>query len=308
MSHKQKISTTSKTGYFLVIAAGILMAILFVYSLFVGLRINIVYTSLLNSSIEIKNHIATARFEFLKSIDSPSDETFKRAIQSLDLAEIKTQAMLQSQENLSILLIPDSNVKLAHEVQQLQKLLLEYRGLAKEIKPGEKVEISAETKIQWEFLYSSMDDQRTAVENEINMAQKFYLKIFRIMQYVLIALSIIMCAFTITVMLSSEKQKRLFKKQLEFSVHEAQVGMHKTTKFEKALTESRRKLDTLVGNLPGMVYSCKVGQVWEMDYVSDKCLHVTGYKADELMNKTVLYYDELISHLTQNDEKIQRAM
>jgi PAS domain S-box-containing protein len=71
-------------------------------------------------------------------------------------------------------------------------------------------------------------------------------------------------------------------------------GNRYRTKAEEAYQEAQRKLNTLVQNLPGMVYRSKVDQVWTFDYVSDMCMQVTGYKADDLINNSKISYYDLI--------------
>lgn len=61
---------------------------------------------------------------------------------------------------------------------------------------------------------------------------------------------------------------------------------------ETSFRESQRKLSTLLGNLPGMVYRCLNDKGWTMEYVSQGCETLTGYESsDLLMNKTVAYND-----------------
>lgn len=52
---------------------------------------------------------------------------------------------------------------------------------------------------------------------------------------------------------------------------------------QRELRESERRLSTLLGNLPGMVYRCRdeAGQ-WAMQFVSDGCRRLTGHPPQEL--------------------------
>ncbi|MBU1356407.1 MAG: PAS domain S-box protein [Candidatus Edwardsbacteria bacterium] len=56
------------------------------------------------------------------------------------------------------------------------------------------------------------------------------------------------------------------------------------------LKESQRKLETLMGNLPGMVYRCRNDRDWTMEITNDACRDLTGYDpADIIANKTVSF-------------------
>ncbi len=48
---------------------------------------------------------------------------------------------------------------------------------------------------------------------------------------------------------------------------------------EKAIYESQRRLVTLMGNLQGMAYRCKVDRDWTMEFVSNGSFQLTGYIA-----------------------------
>lgn len=60
------------------------------------------------------------------------------------------------------------------------------------------------------------------------------------------------------------------------------------------LQDDRRMLAVLMDNLPGMVYRCQSNADWTMDFVSQGCINVTGYTADELVNNAVVSFGELI--------------
>jgi PAS domain S-box-containing protein len=58
----------------------------------------------------------------------------------------------------------------------------------------------------------------------------------------------------------------------------------------RELEESQRRLSTLMGNLPGMAYRCQNDRDWTMEFLSEGCIPLTGYKPEELvMNKRISY-------------------
>jgi len=61
-----------------------------------------------------------------------------------------------------------------------------------------------------------------------------------------------------------------------------------------ALEESRREMETLLSNLPGMAYRCRNDREWTMVFVSEGCYDLTGYTTDDLMNNRRISYNEII--------------
>ncbi len=64
---------------------------------------------------------------------------------------------------------------------------------------------------------------------------------------------------------------------------------------ELALQESQRTMTTLLSNLQGMVYRCRNDSEWTMDFVSQGCLNLTGYKPEDLIANYKLSYFDLIN-------------
>jgi PAS domain S-box-containing protein len=63
---------------------------------------------------------------------------------------------------------------------------------------------------------------------------------------------------------------------------------------EESLRESKRRLSTLIGNLPGMAYRCQNDENWTMEFISEGCQALTGYVPSDLIGNQVLSYGELI--------------
>ena len=58
---------------------------------------------------------------------------------------------------------------------------------------------------------------------------------------------------------------------------------------EAGARESHRTLETLIGNLPGIVFRCLNDPSWPMEFVSDGCLELTGYPAEDFVSGRVHY-------------------
>lgn len=65
--------------------------------------------------------------------------------------------------------------------------------------------------------------------------------------------------------------------------------------MENALIESERSKAVLLSNLPGMAYRCNYDRDWTMQFVSEGCYELTGYKASSLINNKDLSFNDLIA-------------
>jgi len=79
---------------------------------------------------------------------------------------------------------------------------------------------------------------------------------------------------------------------------------------EDSLKESQRALSTLMGNLPGMAYRCKNDPQWTMEFVSEGCYELTGYRSEDLINNYMISYGDLIHPNDRQDvwDKIQQVL
>jgi PAS domain S-box-containing protein len=64
---------------------------------------------------------------------------------------------------------------------------------------------------------------------------------------------------------------------------------------ERIIAQQKRELSTLMSNLPGMAYRCSNNLNRTMEFVSEGCYQITGYRKDELINDKTISYASLIN-------------
>jgi diguanylate cyclase (GGDEF)-like protein/PAS domain S-box-containing protein len=67
-----------------------------------------------------------------------------------------------------------------------------------------------------------------------------------------------------------------------------------------------RLLTTITDNLVGMIYRCRIDAIWTMEYVSEGCRKLTGYRPDELVFNNRVSYDQMT--LPEDREHVSRAI
>jgi two-component system, OmpR family, sensor histidine kinase KdpD len=97
----------------------------------------------------------------------------------------------------------------------------------------------------------------------------------------------------ITVRKRAEEALKRLNAELEVRVSERtkalQEEISERHKAEKELFESRRALGTLISNLPGIAYRCSSRPEGPMEFVSEGCIAITGYRPDDFTCNRVLY-------------------
>ncbi len=56
---------------------------------------------------------------------------------------------------------------------------------------------------------------------------------------------------------------------------------------EEKLQKNEKQLSNLMSNLPGMAYRCKYDSAWTMEFVSQGCVELTGYLANEIIGNGI---------------------
>ena len=76
----------------------------------------------------------------------------------------------------------------------------------------------------------------------------------------------------------------------------AVIGVDVTDRetLQHEVEDARRRLQTLIANLPGIAYRCRNDTDWTMEFLSDGCRDITGYAAVELIGNQRRSYAGLI--------------
>ncbi|WP_148665342.1 EAL domain-containing protein [Sulfurifustis variabilis] len=80
-------------------------------------------------------------------------------------------------------------------------------------------------------------------------------------------------------------------------------------RVEEALRESERRLTTLMDNLPGAVYRCRNDDDWTVEFISEGCLALTGFRPAEFVENRRTYAS--VIHPEDRDgvwEQVQAAL
>lgn len=72
------------------------------------------------------------------------------------------------------------------------------------------------------------------------------------------------------------------------------TDIDKRKSYEMALKEKQRTFETLISNLPGVVYKCRNDPDWTMEFLSEGCLELTGYHVEDFLFNKKLAYNDII--------------
>ena len=69
--------------------------------------------------------------------------------------------------------------------------------------------------------------------------------------------------------------------------------------------DQARMLELLLGHLNGMVYRCRLDPTWTMEFVSDGCRALTGYRPDELLLNSRVSYEDVTFPADRGPVRVQ---
>ncbi len=101
------------------------------------------------------------------------------------------------------------------------------------------------------------------------------------------------------IQLNSELEKKnrelaVINNQLESANNQLIESRSEVVEKNEMLNENRRKLSTLIANLPGIAYRCLNNKDWTMEFISSGCFFITGYNEEDLIGNNKISFNEII--------------
>ena len=306
MSSPTSLEKSGKIFYIFILIVGSLISFTILFSLLAGIRINFIYSTLIDSAVKVRISVSEARRELLKNINEPHTETLQQAWGFLEIAEFNSRLLLEEKDKFGFLNLSVKSYGLRKRIQELQALLVSYKDLSYKINSETDTLNVMNLKNQWEQNFNEINLKTQQVQDELLKILNIQLKNFKLTQFGLVGLSILISFISIFIFYRYEKQGISFKRRLADASNTIENGTMKTTVAEEALLETQRRLATLVNNLPGMVYRSKKDSHYNMEYISEKCFFITGYTADELIENKFKPFSDLIN--AEDIVKIQKQV
>ncbi len=102
--------------------------------------------------------------------------------------------------------------------------------------------------------------------------------------------------------------KRINKRaeKLEEINEQLTLELNERRMITESLQESEQQFRTLVDNIPGAIYRCKVDEEWTMEFLSDAIQEISGYSAFDFIENRERSYRSIIHH--DDIEKYEKAI
>jgi len=106
---------------------------------------------------------------------------------------------------------------------------------------------------------------------------------------------------TITRSDGSQLIVEMHSKRMPDGTHQAFMRDVTTRKHTEAqINEQKRFLETLIGNLPGIVYRCQNDRDWTMTFIGGRCHELTGYNPGDFIKNKIRTFNSIIHKDYQN--------
>jgi len=301
--------SSRKTLITLALTSVVIIILTAAASVIIQNRVNTLSTEVLNSVIKIETQVTKAKAAALIYLSNPSVEIKKEAWDEVDQAELNIKSILTQSNSSVTSVLPINDLAFKLSVQRLQKTIAEYRIHISKILDDNNPSKDSSL-IVWNSFHKKLNYQIVTTESELKILIRQQLSFLRLVFLGLAALSISLTLIAVSYFIHYQNKNHSYIKQVEEASQNLLIGSKKITQAEDALQESQRQLNTLINNLPGLVYKFRADSIWSMDYVSDKSIIITGYKPEQLIkDRDVSYYNLIHQDDKQKIfEQLQKAI
>ncbi|KAF0151125.1 MAG: Signal transduction histidine kinase [Ignavibacteria bacterium] len=309
MSYFNKTYSSRKVVYTITAVAILLIIVTSTANIIIQSRVNALYASWYSSVLKTETHISKARTAALITLANPTDESKKEFWDELSKAELLSFSLSDEEDSFVMSLLPFDDFAFRVSIKQLQEFLAEYREQFAKILDNTNTPSDSLMK-QWNSAYYRIANQNKFIEAELNKLLNKQHKIFWYAQIGLVGFFILLTLSAVFIFFLIQRQNLAYVKKLEEAGKYLDLSSRKALLAEDSLHESQRQLNTLINNLPGLVYRFKAESIWSMSFVSEKSELITGYRPEQLINDKEISYYNLIHQEDREKifEQVQKAI
>ncbi len=292
MQGARKKRTFPKRMYTLIGITGLIFILVVGYSYYSSRRINLIYTSLINSAIEVKYLSAEAHIKLERFLTAGDLIYLDECWGHLDSASARINKILSERGMAIDIIFPLLNDDSWNQIVNMQNQLMEYRDAVRH-RVEARNSRSEYDSLNSEFNYCYQQVLGTADSMREKLNEVMYLDLgnLKVANFFLIGINLLFMMIAVVLFYKYERYRAATIKTVEQANEELEREIKEHNLAEGALRESEQRLSRLIGNLPGVVYRCGHDDERTMRFISEGCFPITGYKpADFIENKTISYY------------------
>ena len=276
-----KKSKIFKRMNFLILLIGIIAIFVLGYKIYSYLGANRINASLINVSLEINYHAAIVFSRLDQSSDNTGILLPKEYLHDIDSVAQRISLILNNEKLESTFNLPLVEDSIREEFLDLKKMLIEYKELAIRKSELRKINLSnASLNNAFSSLYRDISDASTNVKEKLDQIVAADLEDFKSTNVTLMFVTSAFLIFVIIVFSRFEYHRSRTARTIKEKEMVLEGALREHNLAEEALMETENRLSRLIANLPGTVYRCKDDEKRTMQFISEGCHLITGYKSD----------------------------
>ena len=311
MKNTDNVKSLPKRLYFFIVVLGLIVIAVIGYSLYLGIETNKAHTLLANTALDIKYKTTAANLKLNDFLATKDIKHLQSAWNELDSADHNINKILYSTDLNGGFIFPTIDEAVKTELFGLKNMLWEFKDLTNrrsEIESFNNRNINHEA--EFNFRYKEILEAADRVKTKLDIVRANDLDNFKIIHYALIGITLLSMIFVFGLFSKFDRQRADALKTIQESNEQLEREISEHRQADNALRESEKRLSRLMGNLPGTAYRCKPDDERTMEFISNGCLPITGYKPEDFIDNEKISFLDIIhpEDKAHTKEQVEKAL
>jgi len=245
------VSTIPWRMYILIGVTGILFTGMIIYGFQMAVRMNTVFTPLVNDTIKIRLKARIAAMMFEEMLSSGIVWNFETNWESLDQAIQQIQKKMEKNRHQRLVFLPLQNAMAQAEIKSIENTVVELKDLAKKrLAVNDKSMLNIDANRQYQQVYAALMSLINRLEDNLRLGMEENSRRFRYTQILLLAacLIILVAAGIAFSMFERRKERNLLslfhaKEMMEKEIKERKLVEQALSERTNELEQSNRDLE-----------------------------------------------------------------